>query len=1297
MNRQRTKKIAVGLVLLTGLFLPIAANAQGSPGATVVNTYWDMQQPASMGRMIDWRFPGQFIHFGYTYSSDDTTALRVAGYNSYDAISGLWTYSTLFGCSVNPPPPDQHACYVNLDVDPEADAMVLSGHADTAGNATYMNHAWYGFIQGDCWVTASRIDTSAIKLLTIEGGAEVIWPRVEYQVSQDLIDSVTYLFCYEKSAGGTGILLLFRKLGMNYAGTWDAVPFVPDTVTCPVPAQVISASRVTNNVVLCWVNEYGIPDEFGLQHYDVYFRESSDNGWTWGPKVNLTDYQSTGGNYTAWPDLSCLYDTYGNIHIVWVARDTSSDTGPTGYPRASRLYHWNEFTDAITVVHYADWEPPECAGGENTLNIAKPSISECNDRMYVTWVQFNDVPNGITDDCLGGGDPEWSANGEIFLSVSATLDGYVWDRARNLTNTYTPGCEAPGCGSENWPVMSRYGMDESVGGPYLWPGNATVDPSGTYFGDHYLHAQYVQDLCPGAAILDEGQFTDNPIKWIRLACVDPIEEPLIWVDSGALSGTVFVDHGVESEYWVYVENRGNTDLTLWNIQTNELQGSEFGWLQASETFMVIPPGVNSIDSFAVFVNNGGIIDHPGWSETLLGEIQIEHDASKGTVVIPVQAEIIDTVEFEPPVEDFAGDFYYVRAADLDRDNYMDVVYCGNTTDGLNIAYGTPSGTLETPVTYSGISQASIEIDYINPDTLIDIVAVTNTHIHTLMNNGSRSFTQSSIATKGGGLRDIVPGFAAGYFNEDGFDYIDLIVAPGDIYIGTGDGTFDRETLGITFESVNVSDFDLDGRDDIVVLSGNEIIIYINDGGVIPQFSDYSHEQVGTPDLEVAPSHVVADFSEDSYPDYAMVVPLANPTGQSAMAIGIGDGTGYLSGSEIRAIDGVAYDLVTADPNKDSHLDLVVANGTHGRLEFYFGDGLGAFSDPQFYDLEAGADITYILAALDLDRDGNGDFVSGGVDDGNIVVVINDDDDDPIIVDEMFVTGYEHASVKVTNPNGQVISQNLQTVPGADYWRLDFDGDGAIDGQSIDYNVQHGEYFIEIIRYETFTGGLCAMGIGVNGTTKASIFHDYGPDGRGSWDGGTLEFYYEIEPVSSIQPPNGIPVSNTQPTFDWSGLGIGAPPYSFQLDCYHDMRGPIYDLFGLAVDAWSPPTPLGEDSIFYWRVRTEPSGDWSRVFAAFIAGGSCCIPPSVGDLDQGGGALGFNYDGADLSAMINGLFIDPTNGWDGICLDEADVDFTSVRPVTDPMFIDGADLSLLIDALFIAPTHYLKNCDGTDNY
>jgi len=61
-----------------------------------------------------------------------------------------------------------------------------------------------------------------------------------------------------------------------------------------------------------------------------------------------------------------------------------------------------------------------------------------------------------------------------------------------------------------------------------------------------------------------------------------------------------------------------------------------------------------------------------------------------------------------------------------------------------------------------------------------------------------------------------------------------------------------------------------------------------------------------------------------------------------------------------------------------------------------------------------------------------------------------------------------------------------------------------------------------------------------------------------------------------------------------------------------------------------------------------------------------------------------------------LFIDPAHGFDAICLDEADMDFSCGRPCLDYFDIDGTDLSLLIDALFISPEHYLDNCDGTSN-
>ncbi|RKX22336.1 MAG: hypothetical protein DRP45_11470, partial [Candidatus Zixiibacteriota bacterium] len=170
-------------------------------------------------------------------------------------------------------------------------------------------------------------------------------------------------------------------------------------------------------------------------------------------------------------------------------------------------------------------------------------------------------------------------------------------------------------------------------------------------------------------------------------------------------------------------------------------------------------------------------------------------------------------------------------------------------------------------------------------------------------------------------------------------------------------------------------------------------------------------------------------------------------------------------------------------------------------------------------------------------------------------------------------------------------------------------------------------------------------------------------------------------------------------------GDVAEPYSQQLaatggtaplvwtDLYDDLTGTGLTLSSTGLLSGTPI----EGTVSFTAQIEDIVGATDEALFSFDILMGCCISPSVGDLDQGGGVLGFNYDGADLSLMINGLFIDPANGWDSICLDEADVDFSSTRPVTDPLTVDGADLSLLIDALFVDPTHFLKNCDGSDNY
>ncbi|RKX23832.1 MAG: hypothetical protein DRP45_09580 [Candidatus Zixiibacteriota bacterium] len=144
--------------------------------------------------------------------------------------------------------------------------------------------------------------------------------------------------------------------------------------------------------------------------------------------------------------------------------------------------------------------------------------------------------------------------------------------------------------------------------------------------------------------------------------------------------------------------------------------------------------------------------------------------------------------------------------------------------------------------------------------------------------------------------------------------------------------------------------------------------------------------------------------------------------------------------------------------------------------------------------------------------------------------------------------------------------------------------------------------------------------------------------------------------------NGNMTPNTIWYLDYDGDGYGDPSRTTITLCY---RTPGYVLVqpDNCPDVYNPEQ---EDS------DGDGEGDACQ---------GCCIPPTVGDLDQSGQQTPFNVDGADLSLMIERLFI--SMDWTGICLEEADIDFSG-QPEPSEVDIDGADLSLLIDALFISP-------------
>lgn len=565
----------------------------------------------------------------------------------------------------------------------------------------------------------------------------------------------------------------------------------------------------------------------------------------------------------------------------------------------------------------------------------------------------------------------------------------------------------------------------------------------------------------------------------------------------------------------------------------------------------------------------------------------------------------------------SADLYYIQTADLDRDNYMDLVYSGSVDTGLFIAYGNPGDTLEAPIILLDISEAAIAIDYINADTLLDIAAIDATDIHILINNGSRSFTESVIPLSKQSDRQEINSIVSGYFNDD--EYVDLVYAPDKIRFGNGDGTFSSEgTICCDFVSAQVCDFNNDGKDDLLTNDIDRVEILLQTSpGIFSSAHTIYHASIT---FEIPPVSAIADLNADCYCDFAFTVPYFDGVMDPYTDIYIAhtDGYGGVQDMPGMTTSGHIFEMIAADVNRDNILDLVAANGTTKQLEIYYGTEYGDYTSPQYVPVgeSTGSDLTYVLATLDINRDGNYDFVAGGPDGENLAVAIDEQAGSTESLDEMVVTGYDYIDIAVVNPDQFVISEQTQTVAGSDFWRSDVDQNGYLDEQTYDYNLQYGDYEIILTPDpDAPPDALFDVGVKVNGTVNAIIFDGYntadlvisGKDGGCPED--AVKFYYTVEPAPSIQPGNGMKAPSS-PIFDWSGLiGKVFPEgsYHFQLDRYYDFRDPIFDTAGLVDPQYHAPSSLGADSVFYWRFRSYSGGGWtefSHTFAVYILGYKC---------------------------------------------------------------------------------------------
>ncbi|MFZ5980717.1 MAG: hypothetical protein ACOYVF_08805 [Candidatus Zixiibacteriota bacterium] len=642
----------------------LASDGDGNtPGALVAHTWYDYQQNSSAGRQIDWRYPRPQIHMTYTQIFA-AGGRRYVSYNIYDPVTGNWPKMSDIGCPVSPPQgvAEGRAGYSNIDVRPDGAAIVTGHHRESDDDLAPFQTAVYvdqtavaGIYCG--FGVGSHAPNDLAEFAAIEPyPAEYCWPKVEYHINGT--DTAIYALSVESpnDANLESAMVLFRNVGSNLQGTWEA--HVIDTVFFSL--HDITSSRTSRKVTVVYLDR---TMENIQGDNDVYYLTSDDMGATWNHanKVNVTNYQTDEAGYRAWLEVSCLYDSNDHLHIIWNANVYTGD-GNAPTTRRCRLFHWADHTDIISTIQNAEWDPTGVCGvgGLNVLNLAKFTISECNNRMYVIWLQYGDPENGDSTDCA---DPNLvaattNANADIYLSVSTTLNGALWDAPRNLTNTKTPGCDSTAgneCSNESWPFMSRYGMDVTQFGALDWAAASdafTVDPSTTppYTGDHYLDVMYVNDVIPGPAEETGGTGTtpnyNVPIKWFRLPCVDPVIEARIVISPNEIVYPEYVQHGESAVYDMHIENAGNADLNITDIYLERDTYSGSNWLAVDQTSMLVPSGApGNIDTLKVTLNNDGVINNPGTVVNLIGRVGLEWQRQVGldTAFINIDFYVADTI------------------------------------------------------------------------------------------------------------------------------------------------------------------------------------------------------------------------------------------------------------------------------------------------------------------------------------------------------------------------------------------------------------------------------------------------------------------------------------------------------------------------------------------------------------------------------------------------------------------------------------------------------------------------------
>ncbi|CAF1482117.1 unnamed protein product [Rotaria sp. Silwood1] len=336
----------------------------------------------------------------------------------------------------------------------------------------------------------------------------------------------------------------------------------------------------------------------------------------------------------------------------------------------------------------------------------------------------------------------------------------------------------------------------------------------------------------------------------------------------------------------------------------------------------------------------------------------------------------------------------ISIGDFNGDNRLDVVVVNSGTNNLGIFLGNTDGSFSNQTEYPTGERPrpnSITVGDLNNDTKLDLIVANynDNNIGVLLGKGDGSFsTQTSYST---GWDSFPISVALGDFNSD--NRLDIVVVlyfyfSIGIFIGYYDWPFTAPVMYssgslLTPFALAVADFDNDNQLDLVATDYNDgsLVIYQNFvNGTFPNSKLYS-----TGYITGLYSIAVGDFNNDLQVDAVVV---NYDSDNIIFFLGYGNGSFGSVISYTTGLESGPCSVVVGDFNNDNRLDIVNANNRDNSIVLFLHYGFGASTNKKIYSTASDKPLRS-SAYGDFNKDSLLDMVIANYESFTITVLLGD--------------------------------------------------------------------------------------------------------------------------------------------------------------------------------------------------------------------------------------------------------------------------------------------------------------------